>query len=158
MSEKKDEKGPPIKKERLSTKAKKRAFLEALRKTLGVIAPAMERAGIAKRTTISDWRAKDPAFARAMEEVAEAELDFAEAALKKQIREGNTTATVFFLKTRGKARGYVERTEVTGRDGKDLQPAPLHIEIIDRREQVERAEEQEPSGVGNEGTDDAGLQ
>lgn len=158
MREKLNENLPPIKKERLSTKAKKRAFLEALKKTLGVIAPAMERAGVAHRCTISDWRAKDPAFARAMEEIAEAELDFAEASLKKQIREGNTTATVFFLKTRGKARGYVERTEVTGRDGKDLQPAPLHIEIIDRREQVECAEEQEPSGAGNEGTNDAGLQ
>jgi len=49
---------------------------------------------------------------------------FAESELMKLIKEGNVAATIFFLKTQGKKRGYVERQEVTGAEG-----API-IEII----------------------------
>ena len=42
-------------------------------------------------------------------------LDFAEKQLFTQISENNTTATIFFLKTKGKHRGYVEKTEVDNR-------------------------------------------
>ena len=39
-------------------------------------------------------------------------LDFAESQLHEQIREGNVTATIFLLKTKGKKRGYIERQEI----------------------------------------------
>ena len=39
-------------------------------------------------------------------------MDFAESHLYKLVKEGNPAATIFFLKTKGKARGYVERQEV----------------------------------------------
>jgi hypothetical protein len=39
-------------------------------------------------------------------------LDFAESQLHKQVKEGNTTATIFLLKTKGKKRGYIERQEI----------------------------------------------
>jgi hypothetical protein len=39
-------------------------------------------------------------------------LDFAEASLFKQIKEGNTPATVFFLKCKGKSRGYSDKSEI----------------------------------------------
>lgn len=38
-------------------------------------------------------------------------LDFAESELFKQIKEGNITGVIFFLKTKGKKRGYIERSE-----------------------------------------------
>ena len=47
-----------------------------------------------------------------MEDIAEVTLDFAESMLHKQIQDKDTTATIFFLKTKGKKRGYVERQEV----------------------------------------------
>ena len=39
-------------------------------------------------------------------------IDFAESSLKKQIKDGNTTATTFFLRTRGRKRGYNEKQEI----------------------------------------------
>jgi hypothetical protein len=44
-------------------------------------------------------------------------VDIAESSLLKQIKEGNTAAIIFTLKTQGKARGYVERQEISGPDG-----------------------------------------
>jgi Flp pilus assembly protein CpaB len=44
-------------------------------------------------------------------------LDNAESILYKKVLEGSTPELLFFLKTQGKRRGYVERSEVTGADG-----------------------------------------
>jgi len=38
--------------------------------------------------------------------------DFAETSLLKRIRDGDTTAIIFYLKTKFKNRGYVERAEM----------------------------------------------
>ena len=46
-----------------------------------------------------------------LEEADEARLDFAESKLMEHINDGDVTSLIFFLKTKGKARGYVERTE-----------------------------------------------
>ena len=95
---------------------KKKLLLEALEKSLGVISTAVKKVGIS-RGTFYNYVEADPDFKKAVQEIEEASIDFVESALLKQIKEGNTTATIFFLKTRGKKRGYVERTEVTGVDG-----------------------------------------
>ena len=51
-------------------------------------------------------------FANQVKDIEYIALDFAESQLHKQISEGNTTATIFLLKTKGKKRGYVERQEI----------------------------------------------
>ena len=55
-------------------------------------------------------------------EARENTLDFVESKLMKAIDDGNLTAIIFFLKTRGKSRGYSERSEF-GRasDGEPVQ-------------------------------------
>lgn len=57
----------------------------------------------------------------AIQDAREATLDDAESELNKQWKSGNTTALIFFLKTQGKSRGYTERQELTGAEGKELQ-------------------------------------
>lgn len=111
-----------IKKERQSTRAKKRLFLEALKKSLGVLAPAMEAAGVRHRDTIIRWREEDAAFAEAMDECAAVCGDFVENSLLRLVKEGNAAAVIFYCKTKLKNRGYTERTELTGKDGDPLIP------------------------------------
>lgn len=88
----------------------KRAVLEALEKTLGVVTQACKLAKVS-RSEFYLWKQKDEDFKKAVDDVSDIVLDFAESALHKQINEGNTTATIFLLKTKGKSRGYIEKQE-----------------------------------------------
>ena len=60
-------------------------------------------------------------------EAREDTLDFVESKLMKAIDDGNVTAMIFFLKTRGKSRGYSERSEF-GRAG-DVEPVQVTFKI-----------------------------
>jgi len=93
-----------------STEHKKKAILEALEKSLGVVTTACKNVGIG-RTTYYQWLKDDEEFATQVKDIDEVALDFAESKLHKQIADGNVTATIFYLKTKGKHRGYIERVE-----------------------------------------------
>lgn len=88
----------------------KKRMLEALESSLGVVTSAAKKAGI-NRSTHYDWMEKDAEYKRAVDELSNVALDFAESQLHKQIQDGNPTSTIFYLKTKGKVRGYVERRE-----------------------------------------------
>ena len=60
---------------------------------------------------------ESPAYAEAYNEIKELAIDFAESHLHQLIAKGDVASTIFFLKTKGKGRGYVERTEITGSEG-----------------------------------------
>jgi hypothetical protein len=94
---------------------KKETFLEALRAHAGNITTACEAANIGRRT-VYDWRSNDPDFQRAVEDVTESVYDFVESKIMEQIGEGNTAVLIFFAKTKMKARGYIERQEISVSD------------------------------------------
>lgn len=93
------------------TEQHKKAMLEALEKSLGVVTSACKAVGVG-RTTHYLWMDNDPEYRRAVNDLENVAIDFAESQLHQQIKGGNPTATIFYLKTKGKKRGYVERQEI----------------------------------------------
>ena len=89
----------------------KKAMIEALEKTLGIASRACEMVGIARQTHYR-WLEEDPEYKANVESVADVALDFAESALHKQIEDGVPASTMFYLKTKGKKRGFIEKQEV----------------------------------------------
>ena len=90
---------------------KKETFLASLLSSDGNISKACGQTNIS-RTTIYDWIKKDDGFKDKVSYVSEELLDMAEDQLLTMIRNGNLTATIFYLKTKGQARGYIEKQYV----------------------------------------------
>tara|TARA_R110000796_G_scaffold48672_2_gene116700 strand:- start:8390 stop:8758 length:369 start_codon:yes stop_codon:yes gene_type:complete len=109
---------------------KKEMMLKALEKSLGVVTVACRKSEI-PRSTFYKWLNEDKHFAKEVTDIENIALDFAESQLHEQIGNANTAATIFYLKTKGKKRGYIERQEITGVDGL---PNNFQIEIIDKTE------------------------
>lgn len=109
-------KTPKVKKETREEKiaretAERKAItIKAYEKKGGNVAATCEAANIGRRTFYL-WKETDPEFAEAIKDLDESLLDFAESKLMEKVQDGDLTAIIFTLKTKGKDRGYVERTE-----------------------------------------------
>jgi hypothetical protein len=55
------------------------------------------------------WQREDAAFRKVVEDIEAITLDFAESKLHKKIQEEDLTAILFYLKCKGKKRGYIDR-------------------------------------------------
>jgi len=97
----------------------KKRLLESLERSLGVVTTACKQAQIG-RTTHYRWLSEDKAYRQAVNDLKSVALDFAESKLHGSIADGNVTAIIFYLKTQGKARGYVERQEIEVAEKKPL--------------------------------------
>jgi len=93
-----------------NTQLKKEMLLEGLVKSLGVITSACAIANVS-RTSYYSYYKDDNEFAKEVDEVSNIALDFAESKLFDLIKDKNITAIIFFLKTKGRHRGYSERIE-----------------------------------------------
>ena len=119
--------------------AKKRALV-ALRASRCNVTKACEAADIA-RPTFYMWCEKDEDFKAAVEQIKDERVDFFEQQLIR-LMEGaeyesldvngeirtlrdkpNPTAVIFGLKTLGKSRGYVEKTEI------EMNVAPVQVTL-----------------------------
>jgi len=91
----------------------KEAFIIAYKENFGNITIACESAGVG-RGQYKAWCEKDPEFRQRLAEIEPEEimLDFGEHKLMERVAKGDTLATMFLLKTKGKRRGYIERQEV----------------------------------------------
>lgn len=99
----------PVKNQNNNLTKEQNRFLKALQASLGNITGACLKVRIS-RQTYYNWM-KNPEFAEAVDNVNEANLDYAESKLLSLIRQENPTAIIFYLKTKGKNRGYIERVE-----------------------------------------------
>ena len=95
-------------------------MLQALDKSMGIVSRAAEAIGI-NRSSHYRWMNSDEEYREQVESINEKVIDIAEHHLLGQITGGNISAIIFFLKTKGKKRGYVERQELTGKDGGPLE-------------------------------------
>ncbi len=118
---------------------RKNRVLEALEECNGIVTVACKRAGM-PRSTFYHYLETDDLFKKMVDELQDVALDFVESKLFEKINgvladtgksneEGepviykmppSDTAIIFYLKTKGKKRGYIERNEVTGKDGDAL--------------------------------------
>lgn len=94
----------------LKTQKNKTLFLARFVAT-GNISEACKQCDIG-RQTYYDWLKKDQDFALAFSFAEESLLDFAEGKLMKMIDDKVPAAVLFFLKCKGRERGYIEPTNI----------------------------------------------
>ena len=103
---------------------------EALRSTAGLITPAARvlesKYGTCSHNTVRAYIARHPKLQAVVTEITETQLDLAENGLVTAVRDHNLTAIIFYLKCKGKRRGYIERQQVEGPDGG---PVPVRPDL-----------------------------
>jgi hypothetical protein len=107
----------------------KQSIIDYLRTTPGgTIAAACKTLGHPV-STVYDLRDVDDKFKlellAARQDADEQGGDVAETALMNAIISNNMTGIIFYLKTKHKHRGYIERKEITGKDGVPLKSGPI---------------------------------
>ena len=119
------------------TKRNKERFLEALRSRLGNISEACIAAKIGRKTYYR-WYSADEKFREDVDTVNERNLDIAETRLLQNINKNDNTAIIFFLKTKGKKRGYVERQEIEHSGEDTSRPTTINIIAPDSKKPVRK--------------------
>jgi hypothetical protein len=102
-----------------NTKHNPDQVIEAIKGTGGIKVTIAKRLDVTRQTVdnyLRKWSTVNDVYIEECESVT----DMAEANLIQEIRDRNFQAIRFYLQTKGKDRGYVERQEVTGANGRDL--------------------------------------
>lgn len=86
-------------------------MLDAMEKNLGIVTDSCRQIGIS-RDTHYRWLKEDKQYKKAIKDIENVALDFAESALLQQIKKGNPLSTMFYMKCKGKKRGYIEQQDV----------------------------------------------
>ena len=93
------------------TLEKKKLVLSLFVSKAGNVAELCRSTNIS-RQTFYRWCKEDAVFNQAIEDGREGLIDFAESKLFSLIDEKHPTAIIFFLKTKAKHRGYIEKSEL----------------------------------------------
>ena len=101
----------------------KQALIDALTAADGNMATVAKHFGC-HRSLVWQYVDRDPELRELCDQLTETFIDEAESQLFKQIREGNTAAIIFFLKTKARHRGYSERLELI-----PLNPTSIEVEL-----------------------------
>lgn len=83
----------------------------ALGEARGNVAQVARAFGVSRGTILNRIN-ESPALQQTLADARESMLDNAESVLYKKVLEGSTAELIFFLKTQGRSRGYVERGEL----------------------------------------------
>ena len=94
-------------------------IIKALGETQGLLTMAARKAGVSY-TTVKRYASEFPSVKEAAQDAKESMLDFAEGKLYSKIKDGDNIAILFFLKTQGKSRGYIERQDIGNPEGESF--------------------------------------
>jgi len=97
-------------------KGKKKDMIEALTKSAGNVSAACKMVGVSRQTHYA-WLDKSDTYKKEYGDSLEQLKDFVETELLKNIKGGSVAAQIFWLKTKAKDRGYVERVELDASEG-----------------------------------------
>jgi len=113
---------------------KKTDVEKAIKDSMGLVTVAARRLGIS-RSRFYQLKEKWPEMDEWITEEREALLDLTESKLIKNVTAGREASIFFTLKTLGKHRGFIERSEITGKDGE-----PIKLSLSDRLKQIKKGE------------------
>ena len=114
--------------EQKRTQLNKQKLREALDASLGIVTEACDKAQLS-RTQHYKWYKEDIKYRYAVDSIENKFIDFAETHLKNQIASGSVQATTFFLRTRGRKRGYAEKQDIDITSGNE--PIKININLGD---------------------------
>jgi len=93
-----------------TTNAKIR-MIKAMERHMCIVSKASKSAKI-DRSRHYIWLNDDSEYKKAIENLTETVHDMVENELFQQIKGGNTTSTIFYMKCKMRGRGYIEKTEM----------------------------------------------
>ena len=99
-------------------------MIDAVKRSNGLVTSAAHRLGIGRRTFYS-YMEKHPEVRDAIDEATARTLDLAENRLLQAIDSGDLQAIMFYLRTKGKSRGYTEKVESELSGTVAIAPAPI---------------------------------
>ena len=85
--------------------------IEAIIEAHGILTVAAQKLGV-NRMTVYNYCQRYPTIQKALDDEREKWIDLAEGQLIRAVNKGSIPAIMFFLKTVGRNRGYVERQEI----------------------------------------------
>lgn len=103
----------------------KELLLIALEKHMGLVTPACKEVGISKKTFYQYYKT-DPVFKEDVDELNEVVIDMVEGQLFKNIKKGSERSILFYMKYKGRKRGYTDNLDVTT-NGESLNNVKIEI-------------------------------
>jgi len=100
----------------------KKRLLKALKKHRGLIVVSCKEVGITRQTYYK-YYTTDPLFKEAVDEINETQGDHVEDQLFNLIDSGNPAAIMFYLRYKGRNRGYANTIDITATE-------PIQIRYI----------------------------
>lgn len=102
----------------------------------GALESAGTKSGAAKilqcsTKTITSYMKESPELKESLKVAKDKLLDVAETNLWRNVKKGHPSSIFFTLKTLGKDRGYVERSELTGKNDEPIAIQEIRRTVID---------------------------
>lgn len=89
----------------------KENLLKALERSLGIVTSACKEVGVSRETFYRYYN-EDEDFKAKVDDINNITLDFVETQLFRKIKDGSERSILFYMKYKGRKRGYTERIDI----------------------------------------------